>query len=245
VRATTAVAQVNLATALLGMGRWDELDALLAGARALWESSFSQTAVYAGTLAALDRGIPVPPAPENRAPSGDGPSDRAWDLLESAAVAVAAGDLSSACADAVSAARTVHEVSGTSDDFVWMYGLAGRLAAELGDQEEMARLIGLIEDPDRLGPGTRGYYLRLRAMASQDSEPEAVEPLLREAAESFEALGSPLWCARAMADLGVWLGRQGADEAAGEALAAARSTYEELGANGLLAELDQKLAAVT
>jgi class 3 adenylate cyclase/tetratricopeptide (TPR) repeat protein len=244
VRAPTAVAQVNLATALLGMGRWDELDTLLAGARALWESSFSQTAVYAGTLAALDRGIPVPTPPDNRAPSGDGPSDRAWDLLESASLAMAAGDLVRACSDATEAATTVHEVSGTSDDFVWMYGLAGSLAVELGDQETMVALVNLIEDPERLGPGTRGSYLRLRAMTLRDSEPDAVESLLREAAESYEAWNSPLWRARALADLGVWMDRRGESERAAAALEAARSTYEELGANGLLAALDQQLAAV-
>jgi tetratricopeptide (TPR) repeat protein len=244
IQATTAVAQVNLATALTGMGRWDELDTLLANARALWESSVSQTAVYAGTIAALDRGLSVPPVPDNRAPSGDSASDRAWDLLEAAVLAIAAGDVERACNDATSAAQTLHEISGTSDDFVWMYGLAGMLAAELGDQERMDALVALIERPDRLAPGTSGHYLRLRAMTARDSDPDAVEPLLREAADSFEAWNSRLWRARALADLGVWLDRRGSGEEAEAALAAARSTYEELGAHGLLAQLDEKLAAV-
>jgi len=242
VRAATAVGQFNLVSALNGMGRWAELDALLPNTRELRESAFDQVTVYCATLAALDRGLPVPPVPENRPSSGDAPADRAWDLLESAALAVAAGDRVRACDVATRAAETLHGFSGTSDDFVWMFGLAGSLAAELGDESRLAALLGLVEDPERLPWGTRAHYLRLRGLSVRDAEPDQVEPLLREAADCFERWGSPLWRARTMADLGVWLDRQGLDEEARTALGAARSTYEELGANGLLAELDQQLA---
>ncbi|HET6166282.1 MAG TPA: adenylate/guanylate cyclase domain-containing protein [Marmoricola sp.] len=244
VRLNMAVAQLNLATALTNMGRWDELDALLAGARALWESTFNQAGVYCATVAAVDRGLPVPPVPDDLPAAGDGVADKAWVLFESAVLAAAAGDPARGCAEATEAAKELHAVTGTTDDFVWMYGVAGSLAIELDDEDRLRALIDLIDDPERLKPGTRGHYLRVQAMAARGPEPESVEPLLREAADAFVAWGSPLWRARTMADLGVWLGRQGADEEAEEALAAARSTYEELGAAGLLAELDQKLAAV-
>jgi tetratricopeptide (TPR) repeat protein len=242
VRMATAVAQFNLASALTGMGRWDELDALLSNARELRESSFNQAAVYCATVAALDRGLPVPPVPENRPASGEDPADQAWDLLEAAVLMLAAGDRPRACAEATRAAEKLHAFGGTSDDFVWMYGLAGSLAAEIGDTDRLTALLGLIDDPDRLGAGSRGHYLRLRGLSVRDTEPDQVEPLHREAADCFERWGSPLWRARTMADLGVWLDRQGMDEEARTALGAARSTYEELGANGLLAELDQQLA---
>jgi class 3 adenylate cyclase/tetratricopeptide (TPR) repeat protein len=244
VRMATAVAQFNLASALNGMGRWGELDEVLSSARELKESAFNQAAVYCATTAALDRGLPVPPVPEHRPPSGDAFADRAWDLFESAALAVAAGDRVGACADATRAAETLHGVSGTSDDFVWMFGLAGSLAAELGDEQRMTALMRLIEDPDRLPAGTRGHYLRLLGLSLRDTEPDRVEPLLREAAESFEEWGSPLWRARTTADLGLWLERQGRAEEAATELAAARSAYEEMGAHGLLAQLDEQLAAV-
>ncbi|RNM16362.1 adenylate/guanylate cyclase domain-containing protein [Nocardioides pocheonensis] len=240
VRLNTAVAQLNLATVLTGMGRWDELDALLAGARELWESAFSQPAVYCSTIAALDRGLPVPPVPEDRAPTGDAPADLAWVHLESAALALAAGDKARACAQATKAAETIHGVSGTTDDFVWMYGLAVDLASELGDEERQAALLALIEDPERLAAGTRAHHLRLRGLVARATDPGEVEPLLRDAAESFERWGSPLWRARTLADLGSWLGRQGVAAEAEAALDAARATYQELGAHHLLAELEQQ-----
>jgi class 3 adenylate cyclase/tetratricopeptide (TPR) repeat protein len=244
VRMVTAVAQFNLASALNGMGRWDELDAVLANAHELREAAFNQVAVYCATVAALDRGLPVPPVPENRPVPGDAPADRAWVLMESAALAVAAGDKVRGCADATRAAETLHAVGGTSDDFVWTYGLAGSLAAELDDQQRLADLLSLVDDPDRLLPGTRGHYLRLHGLFARAIEPDRVEPLLREAAESFEQWGSPLWRARTMADLGVWFDHRGAGEEAAVALEAARSTYEELGAHGLLAQLEEQLAGV-
>jgi hypothetical protein len=123
-----------------------------------------------------------------------------------------------------------------------MYGVAGDLAIELGGGQRLGGLIDLIEQPDRLQAGTRGHYLRLRGMAARDSAPDEVEPLLREAAAAFAAWGSPLWRARVLADLGVWLARQGAGERAAEVLDGVRATYEELGANGLLAALDERLA---
>jgi hypothetical protein len=186
----------------------------------------------------------VPPVPENRPVPGDAPADRAWVLMESAALAVAAGDKVRGCADATRAAETLHAVGGTSDDFVWTYGLAGSLAAELDDQQRLADLLSLVDDPDRLLPGTRGHYLRLHGLFARATEPDRVEPLLREAAESFEQWGSPLWRARTMADLGVWFDHRGAGEEAAVALEAARSTYEELGAHGLLAQLEEQLAGV-
>jgi class 3 adenylate cyclase/tetratricopeptide (TPR) repeat protein len=244
VRLATAVAQFNLASALNGMGRWDELDALLANARELREATFNQVAVYCATIAALDRGLPVPPVPEDRVPTGDAPADVAWVLLESATLAVAAGDRVRGCADATRAAETIYAVSGTSDDFVWMYGMAADLAVQLDDEQRIADLLALVEEPERLLPGTRGHHLRLRGAHARGSEPDQVEPLLREAAECFRQWGSPLWRAKTLADLGFWFGRRGAVEEATAALDEARSTYQELGANGLLADLDQKLVTL-
>jgi hypothetical protein len=216
---------------------------VLSNARELRESAFNQVAVYCATVAALDRGLPVPPVPENRPASGEDPADQAWDLLESAALALAAGDRLRACADATRAAEMLHAFGGTSDDFVWTYGLAGSLAAEIGDTDRLTALLGLIDDPDRLAAGSRGHYLRILGLSLRASEPDRVEPLLREAAACFEQWGSPLWRARTMADLGVRLDRQGAEDQSAAALDKARSTYEELGAKGLLADLDQQLAA--
>jgi tetratricopeptide (TPR) repeat protein len=244
VRMATAVAQFNLVSALNGMGRWEELDAALENAHELRESAFNQVVVFCATLSALDRGLPVPPVPENRPPSGDAPADQAWDLLESAAIAVAAGDKPRACADATGAAEVMHGVAGTSDDFVWMYGLAARLAIEIGDDARTQALLEMIEEPDRLASGTRGHYLRLLGLWLRDSDPDRVEPSLREAAECFERWGSPLWRARAQTDLALWLDRQGRSEEAAPVLDGVRTTYQDLGAHGLLAELDQQLAAV-
>ena len=103
---------------------------------------------------------------------------------------------------------------------MWMFGLAGSLAASSATRAGWPPSWALVEDPERLPWGTRAHYLRLRGFDVRDSEPDQVEPLLREAAECFERWGSPLWRARTMADLGVWLDRQGLEEEAGTALGA-------------------------
>ena len=71
--------------------------------------------------------------------------------------------------------------------------------------------------------------------------PEEVEQLFTTAMREYEVWGSTVYVARARAAYGVWLTRQGRAEDAAAQLAAARHTYEELGAVGWLRELDEEL----
>lgn len=233
-KSQVAIAQANLATVLMAAGRWDELDAHLGSADGLLLSVMNPTAVITGTLAALDRGLPVPDV----APASGvwtSPPDLALFQLAEAVHALAAGDLAAACASATESTRTVYEYGGTSDDFIWSFSVATDLARALDQREAMAELLALVERPEEEPPGLRGYFLRARGWL-EDSEGD-----LRESVAAFEAWRSPLWRTRTQEDLGLLLAGQGRSEEAGALLDTVRASYTSMGAHGLLARLEQQL----
>jgi hypothetical protein len=233
-----ATAQANLVLVLSLAGRWTELDAALDGADALRRSTYSDIAYVAHTLAALDR-LQTPPAPDTRGDrSSEAPADLAWYLLGDAAQALTAGDKVAAFAHAVEAARIMHDLAGTYDDFIHAFGLAVNLAADLHDREGYADLLGLV-DQVASPVAVQAFHARLRALIASDdgSPPEEVETAFRQAIDLFEQWGTPPQRARTECDLGLWLSGQGRAEEADKLLANARTTYEDLGARGPLEAL--------
>jgi hypothetical protein len=144
---------------------------------------------------------------------------------------------------AVDAAQRVFESATTSVD-VWPYWLfAAEVVCELRDQDGLAGALSLADRHDGPRPvGVRMQYLRVTALANEvGSVPAAdVEADYREALAAARAWGSPVYEARVGADLGVWLLGQGRQGEAGDLLAAARATYERLGARQWLDVLDDR-----
>ena len=229
-----ATAQANLCFALLTSGRWSELDAALAEADAL-RSTYGELSAFVEARAALYRGQ-APPAltgPDVR--NSEVLADRAWFRLLEAVQALAAGEKPQALALAMDSAQKFHDYAGTYDDFVHALALAGDLAVELRDDVQLDRLLGLVEGEEGTSVGVRAHRAHLRGLRARDGGPIAVvEESLREAITLFDRWGSRHLRARAQADLGAWLHRQGRSEEADALVASARTTFTELGAAALL-----------
>ena len=77
-----------------------------------------------------------------------------------------------------------------------------------------------------------------RVGAARGDDPVSVEDHFRRGISALDAFGSVGERAGAQEELGRWLVDQGRPDEAGPLLAAARSTYAEIGALGWLARLD-------
>ena len=243
-RGMLMVAEANLVLALWASGRWSELDSALAEAETLRESIIGAAAYVTETQAALHRGRPAPPPPSREHWNSEVAADLAWFRLGDAVEALAAGDPDAALSLATESAVLFHDYAGTFDDFVHAWSLAGGLAAALGENDRLDNLLRLVEEdtgsPSLAVRAHHAHLRGLRARAEENAETR-VEASLREAMELFDRWGSPPMRARAEADLGSWLTRQGRQEEAEALIASARAHFAELDATALLEELDAQL----
>jgi tetratricopeptide (TPR) repeat protein len=244
-RGILSFARANTVFGLFHAGRWTELESLLDEADELWESLLGASAYALAAQVAVLRGLPLPPSPPRALWTSEAGQDVGWFRLADATEALGQGDRSRAQAAAFEAALTFHGASGTSDDFVHAWSLAGLLAAEGGDDEALDELLRLVEEaPSVPESSVRAHWAHLRGLrARSGGAPDAVETALREAIDGFEHWGSAYMRARAQASLGTWLRTQGRNDEADELIAAARAQYAEMGAAALLAQLDGLLDA--
>lgn len=166
--------------------------------------------------------------------------------LVHARVALESGDRE-ATALAVSATRLVYAASGLFDDFTTVFRLATDIACEAGDRAALDEILGIAgADVGNKHPtGLRAQESRMRGLiAIEDGEESSVvESHFRAAIDAARLWRSPVVLSRAQADLGVWLARQGREEA-GELIAEARETFARLGAVRWLEQLDGQVAGV-
>jgi hypothetical protein len=110
-----------------------------------------------------------------------------------------------------------------------------------GDRDAMIAVLAPLEAvPAAARPlGFRAHLHRFRALvgALAGDDEAAVEEGLRRAVAEFEEWGSPVYAARARADLARYLEAQGRRDEAAEARQAAADAYAALGADAWLAEL--------
>ena len=136
--------------------------------------------------------------------------------------------------------------TGLTDDFMHVWPPAVLTAIEAGDLDAASGLLAHVDDaPVGLRtPVLEAYLHLLRGLlaAARGLDDEA-EPDLRRAVDLFAAYGSPPLHGKAEESFGRWLRAQGRDEAETH-LAAARSIFESLGAEGWLDRLDDGLTAV-
>ncbi|MGH3471789.1 MAG: adenylate/guanylate cyclase domain-containing protein [Nocardioidaceae bacterium] len=232
----SSLAEGNLMLARWLNGDWAGLDDLLESAIAMPED-FNRVAMDAiSVLLALARGeAEVGSVPER--PSPDRQAHRSWIFFGDAVRAVAEGDLASGVSNARHAVEILYGFSGYYDDFVLMWPVAFEFARLTDDGEALNSLAELIA-----GGNAAGMRISVRAMAQhsrgviamRNADDASVEEPLRAAITLYAQWGTPLHEARVQADLGTWLQQVGRLEEAEPLLAAARATFEGLGATGWL-----------
>jgi len=149
--------------------------------------------------------------------------------------------------EAVGAFRDVldatYQACGLGDDFAACSGFVLDAAVRIGDHTALERLKQIL-DQDMTAPqtGVRGHLALAKALTAGDTtEEEEVEAFFQTAAHEYDSWGSPVFAARARATYGVWLARRGRIDEAEPLLAAARTTYQGLGAVAWLTELEDAL----
>ena len=202
------------------------------------------------TLATLDTidgwlrelaGEPVPGRAASVDTSTDDLSDRAWLTSHDLTVASAEDRLS----DATALAATTMDyllTRGLDDDLflLWPPLVLAALAAK--DLDLADRLLEPVAEapPGRIAPAVQAQWLRLRGLlaAARGADASSTEADLRAGIAALDSCGAIGERARAQEELGRWLVAQDRAGDAEALLAAARETYQELGAVGWLTKLD-------
>jgi hypothetical protein len=239
----TSGATLNLVLARYLMGDWDDCLAALAEQNLDPLDSVLASVVVSGI--ALARGEEVPPVPELAAGSDDLALLSFFDALR----ACEAMTLGLPVRELVrSSAAQCFRQGGLFDDFAMLWQFLTELAWQAGDREAIRELFEIVAQ-DRVnrqptGFRAQGALMRARLGIADGDGDESIEQEFRTAMLEANAWNSEPTLARARAELGAWLTRQGRAEEAEPLLAQARATYERLRATAWLAELDEQLAGV-
>ena len=165
-----------------------------------------------------------------------------------ARAALDTGDPGTAVRLSLEATRLAYAMSGIFDDFTVVWQAASDVAWEAGDRAALDELFAIVDrDGDNRRPtGLRAVQARMRGLCAglDGDKPASVEQHFRSSIDDARAWKSPVAEARARADLAVWLTQQGRGAEAGELLAAARATFDRLGAVRWAEQLDGALAGV-
>jgi class 3 adenylate cyclase/tetratricopeptide (TPR) repeat protein len=237
------IATANLALGLWTAGHWQDLDALHARAgEQVFDVSDGVIIAITQMMFAAATGRSAPPASVLEVALDD-QAMLAWLAHGRMLVALADDDLETAVAEGATSIVHSHAATGLGDDFMHFWPPAILTALRAGRLDEAERLFAVVADspPGLVLPALAAQLPRLRALIAdaRGGDPEQVEADLRASIEALQAYGARPEVARTQEDLGRWLLKQGRHDEAIELLDAARRTYEELGAAGWLARLDQ------
>ena len=151
------------------------------------------------------------------------------------------GDLAAAAAHGATSVEHARAWSGIGDDFMHLWPAAVEAAIDAGDLDLARSLLSPVTTapPGLVSPAVSALLLLVRGLigAAGADTPSGVEADLRAAITALDAYGAIPMRARTQQALGEWLLGQGQVDEAAEILAAARATYQELGAAGWLARL--------
>ncbi|HET8559286.1 MAG TPA: adenylate/guanylate cyclase domain-containing protein [Marmoricola sp.] len=240
---------VNLAASLWGVGRWRELEQLLADMREDWpEVSPGDQIIFEATVLWCRRaGRPIDLL------SAEGTSDelnwQSWDAHLQALRAAASGDTVRAGEQALRCLQLSVEDAGMSDDYVVQVPRMVRVAVECGQLEAAAAMVAQLEGAPRSSAvaGLHAYARVFRGLlgAHAGTEPARVEADLRAGIEMLEHYGAVPDRALAQEDLGRWLVEHGRAREGAALLEAARATYDELGASAWLQRVETSMPTVS
>ncbi|MEO7421447.1 MAG: adenylate/guanylate cyclase domain-containing protein [Ornithinibacter sp.] len=239
-----SVADLNFALALWVRGEWQEMGVFM-GSQRLWMPGGDVACAMAiDAMLASARGETaddsfLPPSEQ------DLPIvlDRAWLHFARAHRSVIGGDPQTALRHAVLAAEAY---VGVNDDFHHLFALAMDLALAVGDRQQEAQVLELVDSVNAALPfGLRAHRARYAAVVAQrdGAPPEDVERLLTHALDLYDEWGALAFSARSTGELGSWLVGQ---ERAGEGIPlveSARSTLSGIGARRWLEDLELSLVA--
>jgi hypothetical protein len=232
-------ALANHAISLWCAGRLDEAAAVLTELTSLAIGPLGQASSFAtATLLGRARGAAPPEAVDT---ATDDQVSRAFLAAGEAVVALDAGR----SADAVVAVERwmtqVPDVVLAEDSHVtWPAMVEVALAAgDLGCAERLLAPVASAPST-QVSPALAAQLLRLtgRVGAARADDPDSVEDHFQRGISALDGFGSVGGRACAQEELGRWLVDQGRPGEAAPLLAAARSTYVEIGALGWLARLD-------
>jgi hypothetical protein len=230
------LATVNYNSARLFLGDWDDVLTSFSDDDTSMDEGIRATFPMNVAAIALARGEPVLGTPWT-SPTRD--NQLILDLANAQARAAASPPLP--CGELVVAA--VRDQVGLTllaqDLFLYLH-IATETLLVAGDTEAMAELVAVVEaERSRMPRSVRGELRRLKALlATAQGDDAAAERLLRGAIDDVAAWGSPVLTARYGAELAGCLVRQGRPEEAEPYVTAARASYEGLGAQAWLRQLE-------
>jgi class 3 adenylate cyclase len=245
IRFWSSVADLNFALALWVRGEWTEVDEFMNGRRQ-WHAG-GDVASAAAIDAMLAHGLG-----RRYSDTFDLPTeselpvafDRAWLHFAHAYRRLIDDDATGALGHAVRAAEVY---PGVADDFHHLWALAMDLAVQVGEGQEEARVLALVDGVNVALPlGLQAHRARHGAITARrdGAPPEAVERLFRDAVTRYEEWGATVFTARTQGELGTWLSHEGRTSDAIPLLDAARSGLSLAGARRWLDELDLALVRV-
>ena len=180
------------------------------------------------------------PTPQPSERDSDDASLVPYSLLTDAMEARARGDLRAAATLSADAFEGIFDFVGLFDDSVHMWPVAVEAALDAGDVGALRRVMAPIDEAPQglLGMAWKAHRLRFAGlMAIADGAHDQVERNLRGSIAAFDEWGSPVYRAKAQADLAVWLDGQGRHDDAAPLKQASLELLQSIGANGWLAAL--------
>lgn len=233
----TSLARINLATALWLRGEWDRVPGLMQEATSTFALAYRQ---LTDAAIASARGVQFVPV-ELRGSDVEGFASAQG--VELTAQLLVAADQGEPIEDlALSALNSVHPAAGFDDDFVIPFLVVCEVATSIGDIGTLRAVAAVLDGfPDTRRPvGMRAVESLLRAeLAVVDGgDPEDLFLESMRLAEQWQAAPT---LARAQSAYARWLVQQDRAAEATPLIAAARATFDRIGARAWREVLDQTL----
>ncbi|HEY3530544.1 MAG TPA: adenylate/guanylate cyclase domain-containing protein [Nocardioides sp.] len=234
-------ARNNQALAQWAVGEWDEVVAALA-----METFQTDNEACIGTLVGLVLAARGQDPAATTTLSTHRTFTGYWWTLGRSITQAYAGD-PEATGSARAALDEAYEENLLEDDFPTIVGAVMDVALRYDDRDLLAHTTQIVEAAGARPPaGLRGHLALWAVLAAPpEATDEVVEEQYASALREYGAWGCPVYVARAQAAYGVWLTHRSRIDEAEPRLAAARTTYDTLGAAAWLAELDRALSGVT